>query len=312
MENFENTNISDESIEKELKKFLVSWLDFHISWQQHSPNRTNMSDLSDVIQWKSWGDSILHNICDGQHYRFYVPDDINHDTSYLIASAISSRKEYAPYNLSLADKIIELLLKNGMDVNSQNNQGNTPLHALLKFSIFEQDTIIKIIKLFIQNKVEINIRNKYGETLIFTLCYNLKLRNSRKNFELIKLLIDNNADCNINTNSGETPLSIVCKNLYYNMVNDDLYHDINLINLLINMSNENTLQNAYDNIQEPITRCHAGTIDICKKLKSVTYLVEIAEIFEERMKQKPKKEILYSNNDELDSSFESTNIEKTS
>lgn len=290
MENFQDINVSDELVRAELQKFLTQWLKWSKKWDWNSSTRPDISNLVEVVQWRDCNnDSILHYICDGHHYTVYGPS----------LSSIEYSKLYAPYNLLLADRIIELLIKNDIDLNAKNFEGYSPLHKLLCFTIFDDDIRMRIVKLFIEYKANLNVQNKCEYTPLFNLCHGFTFNsnNFRKKFELVKLLIDNGADCNIATRDNETPLSIICTNQY---------KDINLIKYLISKSNEDTLKSSYNKIQERITVYHVRRPNMSdfytqESLKIVTYFIEISEMIEKEIKRKPNKDILLTCNNHLDS-----------
>ncbi|MEW6528235.1 MAG: ankyrin repeat domain-containing protein [Spirochaetota bacterium] len=56
-------------------------------------------------------------------------------------------------------KILMLLLDKGININHQDNCGNTALHHIVKLNRYKE-----IIKLLLDNGADVNIRNKKGQT----------------------------------------------------------------------------------------------------------------------------------------------------
>jgi len=102
------------------------------------------------------------------------------------------------YNLNL----IKLLLKDGVDINEVNYNGETPLH---KACIKSRN--IEMIKYLIEHGSDINKTNNYGETPLMRACSKL----TACDYEVLKYLIDHGADINKVNNNGETPFLISCK-----------------------------------------------------------------------------------------------------
>lgn len=102
-------------------------------------------------------------------------------------------------------EITELLLKNGADVNAENNKYETPLH-LITASIIDGAMITELL---IKNGADINAKNNFGYTSLHISCL--------KNYlEKTKRLIDYGADVNIKDDYQEnTPLHFSCHKTNY-------------------------------------------------------------------------------------------------
>lgn len=126
-------------------------------------------------------------------------------------------------------KIIEILLKHGSKINTQNNNGYGALHLAV---ITRNYDICKLIlsSEYTKNKINMNIKCNTGETALH-IAVNLGLSN------IVKLLLDYNIDPNIQENDNEYTA------LHYSIFIDN----INIIkNIIENEANVN-IQDIYGN-----------------------------------------------------------------
>lgn len=96
--------------------------------------------------------------------------------------------------------VTKFLILNNRDVNTQDNNGNTPLHIAVSKDNSD------IIQLLIHYGANINLQNKNGETP-------LHISVSQKDFETIKLLIQNGANINLQDKDGNTPLHLAIQDI---------------------------------------------------------------------------------------------------
>jgi ankyrin repeat protein len=130
-------------------------------------------------------------------------------------------------------RIVNFLLENGVDVNKQDNYGNTALMLASNYSNKYSNN--ETVKLLLQYEADANIQNDDGNTaLILASCYS----NNYSNNETIKILLKYGADINIQNNEGFTALNHAC--LYSNTCSNN-----NTVKLLI--ENGADLENISDN-----------------------------------------------------------------
>jgi len=82
-------------------------------------------------------------------------------------------------------------LTTGNNVNSQNKNGDTPLHV----ASCKEGTPVRVIEFLLNNNAEINITNKFGET-----CLHMAVR--ADNADLVEFLMEKGVDVNIKGDSG--------------------------------------------------------------------------------------------------------------
>ena len=110
-------------------------------------------------------------------------------------------------------EIIEFLLKNGADINSVDNYGNTPLmNAVMARGIYivydsdEYKETLKIAKALLKYGANVNLKNNYGDTAL------IKASESG-HYDAVKLLVENGAKINALNNRKETALMMAINRL---------------------------------------------------------------------------------------------------
>ena len=129
--------------------------------------------------------------------------------------------------------VVQLLLKNGADVNKPCNEEVYPLQ-LACLQGYE-----KIVQLLLEYKAEVNV---CGGKLLSPLI----LACSQGNETIVKLLLENRADVNRYGNEGQCPLSIACELGFYTIVQLllDSGADVNtdIIDTAINFGHDDIVQ----------------------------------------------------------------------
>lgn len=96
---------------------------------------------------------------------------------------------------------IEMLLKNGADINAQNDNKYTALHYLVS----EQPNV-ETVNLLLNSGATVDIKDDLGETPLFKVV--LKKFDDVK---ILKLLVDRGSNVNTFNNIKQTPLHVACK-----------------------------------------------------------------------------------------------------
>ncbi|WP_296151488.1 ankyrin repeat domain-containing protein [uncultured Flavobacterium sp.] len=100
--------------------------------------------------------------------------------------------------------IINWLVDNGANVNSQDKLGYTVLHYV------GQEKLTELGKYFLDNGADINIQDIYGNPPLWTAIFN-----SRSDFDVVKLFLKKGANINIENQSKRTP-KILYETIYKN------------------------------------------------------------------------------------------------
>lgn len=101
--------------------------------------------------------------------------------------------------------LINLLIENNTDINKGFN-GDTPLTYACK----KNDT--KLLALLLKHpNLNINLTNTFGKTPLYVACLH-------GNLDIVKILLQNNANINYKNKTGESPLWAACKYGYSNIV----------------------------------------------------------------------------------------------
>ncbi|KAL7301408.1 hypothetical protein TKK_0005851 [Trichogramma kaykai] len=128
-----------------------------------------------------------------------------------------------PLHLALycdREAVVELLLRNGADLNLANATGLTPLHIICKT---EDNHHLGYMLFEITNKlnrhVQLEARDNVGNTPLHTAVVN-------NNMKLAELLLRKGANPNLANNKGETPLHIICQGYYEGCAMARLFFEI--------------------------------------------------------------------------------------
>jgi len=102
-------------------------------------------------------------------------------------------------------EVMKEKLANGMNVNEQDENGETPL--------FEEclDGRAESVKYLVKSGAKINIQNNFGRTALIEACVGGHL-------PVVKFLVDSGADVNIEDQLGCTALAVACSKQYYEVV----------------------------------------------------------------------------------------------
>lgn len=105
---------------------------------------------------------------------------------------------YAATEDSSDPKIVDLILKTGIDINAQKEGGETVLHL----AIFQAP--LSVIRLLLENKINVNIENKNGCIALELICFH---RHNRKEVrEIARLLLHYGSHVNHRASNGKTVL----------------------------------------------------------------------------------------------------------
>ncbi len=108
-------------------------------------------------------------------------------------------KGQIPLHFSLSDGIVNFILSKGVDINTQDNEGRSP--------IFHRLFSPEKLNLFFENGANINLTNLNGETALhFFVKRYLDFKN-KNILKSINVLLKNNIDVNIKNNNGQTALA---------------------------------------------------------------------------------------------------------
>lgn len=99
--------------------------------------------------------------------------------------------------------LIPILTRFGANVNTPDDQGNTPL--MLAARLVDQDVAVQVANALLRAGINIDAQNKAGETALYRAV-------QKKNYKLIQFLVANGANISIANNQKQTPLALAQAN----------------------------------------------------------------------------------------------------
>ncbi|XP_023316692.1 tankyrase-1-like [Trichogramma pretiosum] len=152
----------------------------------------------------------LHVICrreDDSHdllkMFFEITDDLQHKVQVDAQDKWGNR----PLHLALLNnnrEVAEFLLRRGVDLNSPNNKGSTPLDIIYKKN-YDEDFLALFFKISneLKKKVYVDIRDKSGNTLLHRALL-------ERNKKMVESLLRHGADTNDANSIGLSPVHLIC------------------------------------------------------------------------------------------------------
>lgn len=125
----------------------------------------------------------------------------------LLLSIMGKKENYA---------IVEILINNGANINYQNNNGLTALHAAC------QNNHANIVSLLINNGAIYDVQDNEGNTPLHIACKN-------KSLACAKILIMQNYSCTILNKEGISPIHLACYQKNYDIIEFMLNFDKTII-----------------------------------------------------------------------------------
>ncbi|ORX44704.1 ankyrin [Piromyces finnis] len=135
------------------------------------------------------------------------PFDINNNIDSLPLEILHNLFIYSTIflNAEYIRKFLELKEHNKdklkLNINYQDNDGNTAMHYICSHKSQKKDVIIYIVKIFLQYHSDINIQNNKGFTPLMYACQNA-------NEDVAQILINQNADINIVNHNHQTAIML--------------------------------------------------------------------------------------------------------
>ena len=108
--------------------------------------------------------------------------------------------------------IIEHLLKNGADIDSQDGKGQTPLHYAISMKRLE------FVKFLALKGADLDLPNDFGVTPVHQASFS-------GNFDIVKFLVTVGVDTKAKTESGATPLDFAIHKNHSDIANYLMFHN---------------------------------------------------------------------------------------
>ncbi|KAJ6251038.1 ankyrin repeat-containing [Anaeramoeba flamelloides] len=140
------------------------------------------------------GDTALHELC---------KDKIE----YILNKSTNKKDDLKYFDKFIPIEGFNLFFDNGVEINSKNKIGDTPLICLCKNRKLKIKTKFKIIKLFLKNDVDVTIQNNENSTALHELSKN----QACLNLKIFQLFFDiPEIDLNLKDKNGNTILHLLC------------------------------------------------------------------------------------------------------
>ncbi|KAJ6245525.1 molting protein mlt-4 [Anaeramoeba flamelloides] len=190
IENGANMNLQDETGETSIHSLFLKIKPSYKIIKYLINQGANINVQSTVTKY-----SPLHYLCNNQalklkHEQYRFNNSSTDEDDYLISNRISK-------------KLINLLILNKIDLNSQDINLDTPFHFLCN----QENPSYKIVKIFLENNDSLNIPGYYQQTPLHWLCYQDDL-----NHDIIELFLRTNVNIHLLNQDNKSILHYLCEN----------------------------------------------------------------------------------------------------
>ena len=206
--------------ESSFLSYVLSYCNQHISNYHQKPELVRLIASNGVNGRDVEGNTVLHLAC--KYSIMFLIEEYCYDQSAL------NNNNQLPLHIACSQCNLEVIKlvssKPGLSVNTQDSDGNTPIHVIVcqfKYGCYNLDYVqekLQCIKyLVLEKECDINIQNKEGKLPVHILLENTtsvshRYLTEQEDNDLIQLITNSeNLTVNAQDKDGNTPLHIVLK-----------------------------------------------------------------------------------------------------
>ena len=186
-----------------IHKLISQYNEQEISFDEISEKIKNIPNLDKDIKFED--SPLIYALPDPKLTKLLLDCKAEPDVRYSNDGSILTYLVYSDEDAVDEVECVKLLLERGVNIDTKDNKGNTPL-----MTAAETSTDI-FVKLLLENKADATIRNNQGMNALMYACYNPESIHSNSIIEKIKMLLNAGIDINTEDNHGDTALTFVLR-----------------------------------------------------------------------------------------------------